>query len=197
MEIAARLNYLRISPRKVRLVANLIRGMDVEEARTQLKFLTKRAARPLLKLLESAIANALHNFNISEDKLYIYKITVDEGPSLKRYIPRAMGRADLILKRTSHITIVLREKPETDKAKTSKTRLKDKEVYRPTDKDTSPADKAIKKDREKKESVKCDLEEAKGKKIEEKVKIKKPEKKIIPRTKLKDIGKRIFRRKSM
>ena len=108
--ITAKLRHLRISPRKVRLVANLIRGMETEEAKVQLKFLSKRAAGPILKLLNSAIANAEHNFNLSRENLYISKIMVDPGPSLKRSLPRAMGRATPILKRTSHITIVLSER---------------------------------------------------------------------------------------
>lgn len=177
MQVIAKLNYLRISPRKVRLVANLIKGMDVEEAETQLRFLTKRASKPLLKLLKSAVSNALHNFNIPKENLYIHNILVNEGPSLKRYMPRAMGRADLILKRTSHITIILQEKEEKTKTSSYKSK-KEKE-------------KLIKKDLEK---VK-DLERVK--KVEEKIKMRKPEKKIIPKTGLKDIGKRIFRRKSM
>jgi len=110
--VIAKLNYLRLAPRKVRLVANLIKGMRVKEARVQLKFCPKRASQPLLKLLNSAVANAEHNFQLKEDNLYISKITVDQGPSLKRWRPRAFGRAFPIMKRTSHITLVLEEKPE-------------------------------------------------------------------------------------
>jgi len=98
------LKYLRISPRKVRLVADLIRGQNVQDAEQQLLFSTKRAAKPVLKLLKSAIANA---GNLSN--LYIAEIRVDQGPTLKRWRARARGRAAMIKKRTSHITIKLEQ----------------------------------------------------------------------------------------
>lgn len=109
MEVKASLKYLRISPRKVRLVADLIRGKKVSEAENYLKILKKRAKEPLLKLLKSAIANARHNFNLSPENLYIAQLQVDEGPSLKRWMPRARGSASLIKKRSSHIYLVLKE----------------------------------------------------------------------------------------
>lgn len=112
MQINASLNHLRISPRKIRLITDLVRGMDVKEAETQLKFLTKRVAEPILKLLNSAISNASHNFNIEKDNLFISEIQVNEGPTLKRWRARAMGRAAPIMKRTSHITLVLETKKE-------------------------------------------------------------------------------------
>lgn len=105
--IRAKLRHLRISPRKVRLAANLIKGLAVKEAEKQLTFLNKKAAEPVLKLLRSAAANAKTNLNIEKEDLYIDGILVDGGPSLKRYQPRAMGRAGLIMKRTSHITLDL------------------------------------------------------------------------------------------
>jgi large subunit ribosomal protein L22 len=111
-EVKARLRYLRIAPRKVRLVADLIRGKSVEEAERILNFTRKRAALPLLKLLKSAIANAKHNFNLDEKKLYISKITIDEGSKMKKIFPRARGRADIIQKKTSHVTLVLKEKEQ-------------------------------------------------------------------------------------
>ena len=114
VEVVAKLRRLRIAPRKVRLVADLIRGKKVDEAINILTFLNKKAAKPVLKLLKSAIANAEHNFKLKKDNLFVSKITVDEGPKFKRWMPRARGRADLILKRTSHITLVLSEK-ETKK----------------------------------------------------------------------------------
>jgi len=101
-----------MSPRKVRLVANLIKGLAVEEAERQLKFLTKRAAKSILKLLNSAVANAQHNANLAKENLYVAKIIVEAGPILKRWRPRAMGRATPIMKRTSHLTIVLDQKEE-------------------------------------------------------------------------------------
>jgi len=111
MEVKAHLRYLRMAPRKVRLVADLIRGKEVKEAKEILNFCKKRAAKPLLKLLNSAIANATHNFNLKEENLFISKILVNEGPRLKRIFPRARGRRDIIQKKMSHITIVLEEKP--------------------------------------------------------------------------------------
>jgi large subunit ribosomal protein L22 len=108
--ITARLRHLRISPRKVRLVTDLIRGLSVEEAEKQLKFLTKRATRPVLKLLNSAAANAQSNNQLAKEDLYIDKIVVEEGPVLKRWRPRAMGRSAPIRKKTSHIALVLKAK---------------------------------------------------------------------------------------
>lgn len=109
MQVKAELNYLRISPRKVRLVANLIKGMGVQEAQNKLNFLSKRASGPLLKLLNSVIANAKNNFSLDEKNLYIKSILVNAGPSLKRFQPRARGAAFEILKRTSKIKILLEE----------------------------------------------------------------------------------------
>lgn len=111
MEITAKLRYYRVSPRKVRLAADLIRGKKVPEAMIQLKFLKNKSAPIIAKLLRSAVSNAKNNFKIKEEKnLYIKKIAVDEGPTLKRYMPRARGRATMIRKRTSHITLVLCQK---------------------------------------------------------------------------------------
>lgn len=107
METVAKLKHLRISPRKIRLVANLIKGLDVSEAKFQLENLSKASSGPVLKLINSAIANARHNFNLPEEGLYVKSIFVDGGPSLKRWMPRAMGRATPIMKRTSHITLIL------------------------------------------------------------------------------------------
>lgn len=110
MEVKAKLRYLHIAPRKVRLVIDLIRGLEAGEALQRLDFIQKRAARPVKKLLHSAISNAEHNFNLDRHNLYIKEIRADEGPKFKRWQPRAFGRAYPILKRTSHITIVLEEK---------------------------------------------------------------------------------------
>lgn len=118
MPVIAKLNYLRIAPRKVRLVINLIQGKTDEEAQSILNFTTKKAAKVFLKLLKSAIANAKNNFQLEESNLYISKITVNEGPKYKRYFPRARGKADEIQKKTSHITIALdeiRQKPQKPK----------------------------------------------------------------------------------
>jgi len=103
----AKLRYLRISPRKIRLLADLVRGRPVEYALTQLQFSQKQAARPLAKLLQGAVANAKHNPEFKNEALFVQTITVDGGPVLDRSLPRAFGRASSIRKRTSHITVVL------------------------------------------------------------------------------------------
>ena len=109
MPVRARLRNLRIAPRKVRMVADLIRRKPVVEAENILKFTVKRAAPAILKLLNSAVANAKNNFKMEKENLYIQRIWVDEGPKMKRWLPRARGRADEIQKKTSHITIILDE----------------------------------------------------------------------------------------
>ena len=110
MEVRAVGKYLRVSPYKVRLIADMVRGKKVEEALTILKFLPKKSGRLINKTLRSAVANAENTQTIDVDTLVIKTILVDEGPKLKRWRPRAMGRATRILKRTSHITMVLTEK---------------------------------------------------------------------------------------
>lgn len=107
MDVNAKLRYLRMSPRKVRLVIGLIRGLSVAEARVQLRFLNKAASEPILKLLNSAAANARNNHGMDESTLRVKSVVADGGPILYRYRPRAMGRSAPIRKRTSHVTIVL------------------------------------------------------------------------------------------
>ncbi len=120
MQYKFHLNKLRIAPRKARLVAALIKKLPVEEAETQLKFQSKRAALPILKLLKSGIASAINNFDLSPDNLYVTNIFVDEGQTLKRFRPRAFGRAGAIHKKTSHITLVLEERVVAGIKKTKK-----------------------------------------------------------------------------
>jgi large subunit ribosomal protein L22 len=110
MEVKARLRFVRIAPTKARLVADLIRGKRSEEALNILTFTKKASAKILIKLLKSAIANATQKKNIDVDRLYVKQITVDQGPTMKRFQPRALGRATMIRKRTSHIHIVLDER---------------------------------------------------------------------------------------
>jgi large subunit ribosomal protein L22 len=119
MEVKASLRNLRIAPRKVRLVADLVRGKSVAEAKLQLAFNKKRASEPVLKLINSAVANADHNFNIDTETLRIKSIMVDQGPMLKRFMPRAFGRAAEIQKRMSHIRLVLEGQAGAAKAKTA------------------------------------------------------------------------------
>lgn len=115
MEVSARLRFLRLSPRKARLVTRLVQGMSAVEAESQLQFMNKAAARPLLKLLRSAIANAENNNELKKEDLVVKNFFVDEGPTLKRYRPRAFGRAAEIRKRSSHVTIILAEKKDFKK----------------------------------------------------------------------------------
>ncbi|MBA2325731.1 MAG: 50S ribosomal protein L22 [Actinobacteria bacterium] len=106
-ESRARLRYLRTAPPKVRQVVGLIRGLDVEDARETLEYCERGAADEVLKLLDSAIANAEHNENVPADELFVQTAYVDEGPTLKRWRPRARGRGTRIRKRTSHLTIIV------------------------------------------------------------------------------------------
>lgn len=110
MEAKATLRMFRSTPRKTRLVVDQIRGKDVNEAEAILRYTDKRMAKPVLKLLTSAKANAVNNHDMFEDALYVKEVQVGDGPTLKRYLPRARGRADLLRKRTSHITITLEER---------------------------------------------------------------------------------------
>ncbi len=169
MKVDAKLNYLRISPRKVRLVADLIRGRKVSEAKGRLQFTTKKATKPVGKLLDSAIANAEHNFDLDENNLYISEITVDQGPTLKRWRPRARGATNQIQKKTSHVTIVLEELEPGKEIKTGK----------------KGKIKKVKKKEKPKEEISAKKD--KGKKPE-KDKTKKEQKQK---------GKNIFRRKSI
>lgn len=105
--ITAKLNDYRQSPRKVRLVANLVKGKKIAEVKGTLSFLVKRASKPLADLIDSAVANALHNFNIPADQLYVKDFRVDAGVTLKRRMPRARGMAYPINKRTSHVFVQL------------------------------------------------------------------------------------------
>ncbi|CAM2802095.1 50S ribosomal protein L22 [Vibrio rarus] len=107
MEALAKHNFARISPQKARLVADQIRGKNVDQALEILTFSNKKAAVLVKKVLESAIANAEHNEGADIDDLNVAKIFVDEGPIMKRIMPRAKGRADRILKRSCHITVVV------------------------------------------------------------------------------------------
>jgi len=153
----AKLNYLKITPRKVRLVANLIRGMKVEEAQNALRFTQKGATLPLLKLLNQAFSNAINNYpEIKENALFISKIFVDEGPVSKRRFPRARGKADVIRKRTSHVTIIL---DEIGKEVKDVTKSKKGKVIK--DKKNKPEKKEVKKEKIVKKEKKVALKKVK------------------------------------
>lgn len=110
METAARLKYARISPQKCRLVADQVRGLPVEKALELLTFSPKKASEIVKKVLESAVANAEHNEGADIDELKVSQIYIDQGPVLKRLRARAKGRANRILKRTSHVTVTVADK---------------------------------------------------------------------------------------
>jgi large subunit ribosomal protein L22 len=135
-QATAKLRYLRIAPRKVRLLIDVIRGQKVEDAIVQLEQSKKRPGRVVLKLLQSAIANAVNNHEMKEETLVVQAAYVDGGPVLKRWKPRAFGRAAPIRKRSSHITIVLEgEAPEEKKkGKEKKEKKKEKTEDKETDK---------------------------------------------------------------
>lgn len=185
MKVTAKLKYLHISPRKVRLVTNLIKGMDVAEAELRLRLLPKRAAKPLLKLLASAVASAKHDFELEEKNLYISKIVTNPGPVLKRSRARARGRASLISRRTSHVILEL-----TQKVPSTKTKIK-----------KQPEDIIPEKAEPLAEEAKKPLPETTKTKAPEIMKrriTRKPKKKeFLGKLKLKRIGKKIFRRKSI
>ena len=123
METTAQLRYYRMGPRKLRLVTDLVRGRSVSRAAVILSVLNKKGARPILKLLNSAVANASHNHKVASEKLFIKTITVDGGPVLKRWMPKAHGRATPVRERTSHVKLTLAElPPRKEKAKTKSTK---------------------------------------------------------------------------
>lgn len=183
MKVIAKLNNLRTAPRKVRLVVDMIRWKGTTKAQNILNFATQKSAGPVLKLLNQAIANAKNNFQLDPENLFISKITVDEGPKMKRWRARARGQAFEIQKKTSHITITLDEvEPTEKKAKkeaTKKTVAETQEVKT----EVKPEAKA-EESKEEKKDTKTDKP-----KIDQKFDIRK--------TKVEDKStKRVFRRKS-
>ncbi|MDL4820933.1 50S ribosomal protein L22 [Actinomadura opuntiae] len=122
MEARAQARFIRVTPMKARRVVDLIRGLPAAEAQAVLRFAPQAASEPVGKVLASAIANAEHNFKLDSDTLVVSGAWVDEGPTLKRFRPRAQGRAYRINKRTSHITVVVAPKDEVASAGGKKTR---------------------------------------------------------------------------
>jgi large subunit ribosomal protein L22 len=155
MEIKASLNNLRQGPQKVRLMADIIRGMKTDKALDQLRFGNKISAQPLLKLVQSAIANAVNNYDLDKDNLYIKTIFVDGGKSLKRWTPKAHGRATTIRKRSCHINLILGELKDsgTKEAKKMKVEAPIKLENMVKDAETPQKVKASKKDIKKSEEV--------------------------------------------
>ena len=111
MEARAQARYVRVTPQKARRVIDLIRGMHAGEAQAVLQFAPQAASEPIGKVLASAVANAANNLNLDPATLYVSQAFVDEGPTMKRFRPRAQGRAYRIKKRTSHITVVVESRP--------------------------------------------------------------------------------------
>ena len=172
MEVKASLKYLRISPRKTRLVAEMIKNLPVIKAEAQLMFNKKLSSEPILKLLKSAVSNAENNFHLNKDNLFVKIIRVDEGPALKRWRPRAKGAAFSIKKRTSHIHLILGEIIPSAQVKTEKKG----EI-------TKPKEEEIKSSAIKEEKLKREFKPSEEK-------ISKITKKVLPKQK-------IFRRKAI
>ncbi len=110
MQVSATAKYIKVSPRKVRLVVDVIRGKSVSDAMATLQFLPQQAAKEVSKVVKSAAANAENNYNLSPEDLYVSAVSANEGPTQKRFRPRAHGRVSPVLKRSSHITVVVGEK---------------------------------------------------------------------------------------
>ncbi len=115
--VTASLRYYRMGPKKLRLIVDLIRGKRVTRAQSILSLLNKKGAKPMLKLLNSAVANAKHNYNLGLENLIVKSIMVDGGPMLKRFMPKAHGRATPVRERTSHVSLVLEALEMKQKAK--------------------------------------------------------------------------------
>lgn len=124
MEVTAKTRFLRMSARKVRLVADLVRGLPVAQALDTLKFMNKAASKPVEKTIRSAAANADHNAHLDKDALTLTKITVDKGMVLKRWRPRAFGRAAPIHKHSCHITVVLSDEKKEKRKKSTEEKKK-------------------------------------------------------------------------
>lgn len=161
MEVRAKAKYIKISPRKARLVVGVIRGLKVEEALDQLTHISKWAVRPLKKLLDSAIANGVNDFELKKENLYIKELKVDDGPTLHRWKPRARGRATPIRKRTSHVSIVLAELVDSGEKKS-----KQKKIEAPIKIGHKPKeDDGVKVESKKEAKTEEKAKEDKGKKI--------------------------------
>ncbi|HZZ99437.1 MAG TPA: 50S ribosomal protein L22 [Candidatus Paceibacterota bacterium] len=151
-EVTAQLNSLRLSPRKVRLVVNAVKGKNAERALEQLEFLVRRPAEPVAKLIKSALANAENNFHMVRSNLYIKEFYVDEGMKLHRYRPKAFGRANPLQKKTSHLRLTLAEKVPGLKAQKSET----KKAHTHEHKHEAPA-KEENKSKEAKPEIKAEI----------------------------------------
>lgn len=195
MEVKASAKYIKISPRKLRLVADVIRGLGLEEAFSQLRLTNKKAADPLAKLLDSAQANAENNFELEKNNLFIKEIRVNEGPTLHRWMPRARGRATPIRKRTSHIEILLGELVDSGKTKAKKQKLESPVKLGSTPKEDKGVKVSGKKDSDEEEKTAEEAEE-KGKKIIDRRLEGKGKNTRLEGKSKKGFGSKFFRRKS-
>jgi large subunit ribosomal protein L22 len=186
------LNNLRVAPRKIRLVTNLIKKMDVEDALSQLDVTIKRGSAPVKKLLLSAISNGENNFGIDRNNMYVLDVIVGAGPTLKRWMPKAYGRAGQILKRTSQIELILEERIEGKGRKTQEQLEKERQARA---EEKKKAEKARAKEREEAEKSQDKSPEEGKTKLAEKIKDSEKPKKAID--KKGGWGSKIFRRKSM
>lgn len=200
MKVTAELNNLRIAPRKVRLVADLIRGLDVSSANEQLDNTVKGSVEHVRKLLASAASNGENNFGLDKDNLYISEIIVGAGPMLKRWMPKAYGRAGQILKRTSNIRITLEERIEGKGRKTKEEMEKEKKKRMDERKKEEKARLEEKETREKEEAEKstkdttsANVKPTRGKMIKD----KREDDATKKDGGKKSWGSKIFRRKSM
>ncbi len=190
MEVKAKAKNIRMSARKVRLVADMIRGMEAGSALDQLKFNKKWAAKPVAKLLNSAVANAENNFELDKNNLYVKEIRVDEGVALSRWMPKAHGRATPIRKRSSHIDITLAEVKESGVKEAKKIKVSEPVVLKSKPKEDEGV--AIKEQEEKHEGS----ETEKGKKIADPRKEGRRGHAKIEGSSTKGFAKKIFQRKS-
>lgn len=192
MQVSAKLNNLRVAPRKIRLVTNFIKKMDIEDAIKQLDVTIKKGSAPIKKLLLSAISNGESNFGIDRHNMYVLDVIVGAGPTLKRWMPKAYGRAGQILKRTSKIELILEERIEGKGRKTKEQLEKERQEKA---EERKKVEKARAKEREEVEKS-LDKASPEGKtKQAEKIKDKENPRKATD--KKGGWGSKIFRRKSM
>src|SRR3989338_3190512 len=146
MQVTAHLNNLRIAPRKVRLLADLVRGLSISEAVSALEFQRQRAARPLQKLILAAAADAEHNFKLKKDDLVIKQLLVNSAVTMKRYMPRAFGRAAMIRKRGSRVTVALMSNTGAKLEALPSLTSEQKTEHKKEEPGTAPSAAAVKKD---------------------------------------------------
>jgi len=190
MEVKASVKNVRISPRKARLVVDVVRGAKVDDALNQLKFMNKKATEVVAKLIKSGIANAVNTYELNETNLFVKEIKVDEGVTMKRWMPRARGRATPIRKRTSHINLILGELVDSGAKEAKKQTIEAPISLGAKAKEEGDAKLKTKKEKDKKNT------EEKGKKIVDPRGEGKGKNTKIEGTSTKGFGSKVFRRKS-